>query len=53
MTTTKPARVAKPAAPAPQSGPTSNPPGGGRWKWDDATQKWVSLNQPATTKTQE
>lgn len=51
--TNKTTQVVLPAAAAPQPGPTSNPPGGGRWKWDDATQQWMPLDQPATTQTQE
>ena len=26
------------------TGPTSNPPGGGSWRWDDATVQWVSTD---------
>ena len=51
--TTKTLRVAPPEVAAPQPGPTSNPPGGGRWKWDGDAQQWVSLDQPNTTQTQE
>jgi hypothetical protein len=29
------------------SGPDSNPPGGGRWTWDEARRQWVSLDQVA------
>ena len=29
------------------SQPTTNPPGGGRWTWDEAADQWVSLDTPA------
>jgi hypothetical protein len=29
------------------SGPDCNPPGGGRWTWDEAGRQWVSLDQVA------
>lgn len=37
----------QPVVPAPPSGPTTNPPGGGRWKWDGAAGQWIP-NEPNT-----
>jgi len=28
------------------SQPTTNPPGGGRWTWDEQNDAWVSLDAP-------
>ena len=28
------------------SQPTTNPPGGGRWSWDETNDQWVNLDTP-------
>jgi hypothetical protein len=33
-----------PILPTLPSGPDCNPPGGGRWTWDEAGRQWVSLD---------
>lgn len=38
------------AAPVPK--PIPNPPGGGRWKWDDVAEKWINLDPKPDTSEQ-
>lgn len=41
--TTTAATNAEPAVAA-AADPIPNPPGGGRWKWDETNREWISLD---------
>ena len=53
MTTKKTNQDAAAAEAVPVQKPIPNPPGGGRWKWDEAAEQWINLDPKPETPAQE